>query len=119
MSWVLDSLAGLAAGVLSGWGIGGGSLLIIYLTNVAAFNQHLAQGINLMFFPPASITALISHIKNGFVSWQAAIPAMITGLVTAGVAAFVVGFVDPEPLRRVFGVFLLYIGVRELFHRKK
>ena len=47
-------LAGLAAGVLSGFGVGGGTLLLIYMTVFAGMPQTLAQGINLRStsFPP-------------------------------------------------------------------
>ena len=52
-AWVIALLAGGATGILSAFGIGGGSLLLIYLTSFAALDQHQAQGINLLYFLPA------------------------------------------------------------------
>ena len=52
MSWLVPVLAGAATGVLSGFGVGGGTLLLIYMTAFAGVEQHLAQGINLLYFPP-------------------------------------------------------------------
>lgn len=54
MAWLLPLLAGGVTGVLSAFGIGGGSLLLIYLTSFAALDQHQAQGINLLYFLPAA-----------------------------------------------------------------
>ena len=65
MAWLLPLLAGGVTGVLSAFGIGGGSLLLIYLTSFAALDQHQAQGINLLYFLPAAAAALPSHAKNG------------------------------------------------------
>ena len=59
-------VSGLLTGILSGFGIGGGTLLLIYMTTFAGLDQHTAQGINLLYFIPTAITALPSHIKNGY-----------------------------------------------------
>ena len=67
MEWIIAVLAGAATGVLSGLGVGGGSLLLIYLTNFTGAAQNLAQGINLLYFLPAAATALPAHVKNGYV----------------------------------------------------
>ena len=65
MDWLIPALAGAVTGVLSGFGIGGGTLLLIYLTAFAGVEQTLAQGINLLYFLPAAATALPSHLKTG------------------------------------------------------
>ena len=44
MEWITAALAGAITGVLSGFGIGGGSLLLIYMTSFAGVEQNLAQG---------------------------------------------------------------------------
>ena len=40
---ILEFLVGLVTGIISGFGIGGGSLLILYLTAVAGVNQYFGQ----------------------------------------------------------------------------
>lgn len=59
--------AGLITGVLSGFGVGGGTLLLIYMTTFAGVPQTLAQGINLLYFLPTAVMALPAHVKNGFI----------------------------------------------------
>ena len=117
MSWLWALLAGTAAGVLSGFGVGGGTLLLLHLTTFAGVEQHLAQGINLLYFLPAAAAALPSHIKNGYVDRSAALPAILTGLATAGLCAWAASGLDTGLLRRCFGGFLLVVGLRELFRK--
>ena len=62
-------LAGLVCGVLSGFGIGGGSLLMVWMTAVLSMDQKAAQGVNLLYFLPCAACALIFHIKNRQIVW--------------------------------------------------
>ena len=115
---ILHFAVGLATGILSGFGIGGGSLLILYMTSFTAVNQYAAGGINLLYFIFCAPAALISHIKNKLVEKKAALICTGAGVVTSLGAAFAAGAIDVSLLRRAFGVLLLYIGVREIFCKK-
>lgn len=112
--WVLPLLAGTVTGVLSGYGVGGGSLLLVYMTTFAGVPQRLAQGINLLYFLPAAAAALPSHFKNGQVERSALVPAILAGLFAAAVGAWAASAIDADLLKKCFGLFLLVIGVREL-----
>lgn len=113
--WLIAALAGAVTGVLSGFGVGGGSLLLIYMTSFAGVPQALAQGINLLYFLPAAATALPAHFKNGYVEKRALLPAIGAGLVCAALTAWAATALDVGILRKCFGVFLIVIGLRELF----
>ena len=115
--WLIPALAGAVTGVLSGFGIGGGTLLLIYMTAFAGLEQHLAQGINLLYFLPTAATALPSHFKNGFVDKRTALPAILSGLVCTGAAAWAATGLDVQLLHKLFGLFLRYIGFTELFRK--
>ena len=58
-------LAGVGCGVLSAWGIGGGTLLLLVMTLVFGVDQTAAQGINLLYFLPTAAMGLIWHRQNG------------------------------------------------------
>ncbi|MBR3752273.1 MAG: sulfite exporter TauE/SafE family protein [Ruminiclostridium sp.] len=118
-TWLLPFLAGTVTGILSAFGIGGGSLLLIYLTAFDGMTQHQAQGINLLYFLPAAAAALPAHKKNGLLEKKVILPAILAGLATAGCTALLANRLDTDLLRKLFGVFLLYIGLRELFRRDK
>jgi len=109
--------AGLLAGVLTSWGVGGGSLLIIYMTAIAGVAQSQAQGINLLYFIPTSASALYMHVKNRLVDISAAVPAICAGVPTTLVAALAAAAIDTEFLRKTFGVFLILMGVSEFFRK--
>lgn len=116
---MIPLLVGMGTGVLSGFGVGGGTLLLVYLTAVAGMDQHLAQGINLLYFLPAGLLALPAHIKNGYVEKKALLPCILGGLVCAGLCAWAAAGLEAGLLRRTFGGFLVFIGLRELLSRGK
>lgn len=115
--WLIAALAGAITGVLSGFGVGGGSLLLIYMTSFAGVPQALAQGINLLYFLPTAATALPAHFKNGYVEKKALLPAICAGLACSALTAWAATALDVEMLRRCFGAFLIVIGLRELFKK--
>ena len=115
--WIIAALAGAATGVLSGFGVGGGSLLLIYMTSFAGVPQTLAQGVNLLYFLPTAATALPAHLKNGYVEKGALLPAIAAGLVCSALTAWAATALDVEVLRKCFGGFLILIGLRELFRK--
>lgn len=116
--WIISVLAALLCGVISGFGIGGGSLLMIYLTAILGMEQRLAQGINLLYFLPTALASLLFHVKNKRVNFSVAVPAAIAGSLVAAGAAWLATVLPTALLRRLFGVFLLFIGFYELFLRK-
>ena len=115
--WIIAALAGAATGVLSGFGVGGVSLLLIYMTTFAGVPQTLAQGVNLLYFLPTAATALPAHLKNGYVEKGALLPAIAAGLVCSALTAWAATALDVEVLRKCFGGFLILIGLRELFRK--
>ena len=116
--WLIPLAVGAATGVLSGFGVGGGTLLLVYLTAVAGVDQHLAQGINLLYFLPAGLLALPAHIKNGYVEKKALLPCIAAGLTCAALCAWAATGLDTSLLRKLFGGFLIFIGLRELLGRE-
>ena len=116
--WLLPLAAGAVTGVLSGFGVGGGTLLLVYMTAFAGLDQRLAQGINLLYFLPAGLMALPAHIKNGCIEKKTLVPAIGAGLACAALAAWAATTVEVELLRKCFGGFLVLVGIAELFGKK-
>lgn len=114
MSAVIAGLAGLICGVLSGLGVGGGTLLMVWMTAVMGIAQKSAQGINLLFFLPTAACALVFHIKNRLIRPRIVLPAILAGCVCAAGAAALAAAMDTGALRRLFGGFLIVVGLREL-----
>ncbi len=116
---LLAVASAIVCGVLSGFGIGGGSLLMVWMTAALSMEQKLAQGINLLYFLPTAACALIFHAKNRMIIWRAVIPAAICGCATAALGAWLASSVDTELLRKLFGGFLILVGLSEVFLKSK
>lgn len=116
---LLPAIFGFGAGILSAWGIGGGTLLLLCMTLFLGVEQSLAQQINLLFFLPTALLSLPTHRKNGYLKpdiLRAAIPAGVGGAVAG---ALLLGAVDITLLRKPFGVFLLIAGTLTVFSKPK
>ncbi len=110
----MSILAGTVLGFLTGLGIGGGSLLILWLTQVVAVPQAEAQGINLLFFLPAAAISCIFRRRQGVLRRDIALWAAIPGCVAAGLCAFWASSLDEAVLSKIFGYLLLGAGLWEL-----
>ncbi len=117
MIWVV--VVGVLAGIVSGMGIGGGTILIPALLFLQDMNQQQAQGINLIYFVPTAVIALITHIRNKKIEVKAVKSIVLTGLIGAAIGAFLAVKMDATLLRKFFGGFLLFMGLSEVFHKAK
>jgi len=115
---ILDGIIGAVTGVLSGMGVGGGSLLMLYLTLFSDVAQRTAQGINLLYFLPTAGSALVGHVKNKLIETGAFFWSVGFGVVSCVLSAWLAGKLPIDWLKRGFGVFLLIVGTMELFRRK-
>lgn len=106
---------GLLSGVISGMGIGGGAILIPALCFFMDLEQQQAQSINLLFFIPTAIVAIIKHKKEGNIDFSMAKPVIIFGIIGAIAGSMVAVNMDGEVLRKMFGGFLLIMGIWEIF----
>ena len=112
-------IVGTVLGFLSGLGIGGGSLLILWLTIVLGVEQSTARLINLLFFVPSAAIACLFRLKQGKLKIKSVIPAVIAGCTAAAVFSWLSYRLDVELLKKLFGIVLLAAGLRELFYRPR
>lgn len=112
-------LLGTVLGFLSGIGIGGGSLLILWLTIVLKTSQDIARGINLLFFIPSALIACFFRWRQGVLDVKSILPAVIAGCIAAGLSSWIGTILDVEILKKLFGGLLVLTGLRELFYRQQ
>lgn len=110
-------VVGTLLGFLSGLGIGGGSLLILWLTMALHMEPLAARSINLLFFIPSALVACALRIKQGNLKIKPLLPAILAGCVSAAAFSWISTVLDVEVLKKLFGVVLLAAGLRELFYR--
>ena len=117
--YLLPFLCGLGAGIISAWGVGGGTLLLLVMTLFLGVEQRAAQGINLLFFLPTALSALICHARQGYLdkpTLKAAIPFAVPAAL---MGAWIATAVDVELLRKPFGVYLLLSGLSLILPRRQ
>lgn len=112
-------IVGTALGFLAGLGTGGGSLLILWLTMVLGMDPQTARSINLLFYIPSALIACLFRIKQGGFSLRKVAPAIIAGCITAGVFSWLSSMLDVQMLKKLFGILLIAIGIRELLYRPR
>ena len=112
---ILNAIIAVLSGFLGAIGVGGGSVLIIYLTLFLSMPQLKAQGINLLFFIPCSLVGLIFHIKNKLIDFKLPVPLILFVLLGV-VGGFLLNqIMDETIIRKVFGAFIIIIAVYQLF----
>ena len=108
---------GFLSGIISGMGIGGGTILIPALVFLEGMGQQEVQIINLIYFIPTALIALYFHNKNNLIEKKILKPIILTGFIGAVVGSFIATSLDGDILRKIFGVFLSIMGIVEI--RKK
>ena len=112
-------IAGLLSGAVSGMGIGGGVILIPVLTAFFGMSQKNAQYINLLYFIPVAVCALIVHAKNKRLNYKYALYTILGGLLASVIGSLIAMSISMKLLRKLFGYFLFVIGLCQFKKAKK
>lgn len=112
-------IAGFAAGFISALGLGGGGVLVMFLTLFAGVAQLQAQGINLLFFIPVGLFAVIWHWRQGLIRFRLALPAVCAGLFGAAGGSLLAAWLGSRVTGKMFGGMLLLLGAWELLRPGK
>lgn len=117
MNEVYIFLISVLSGALSGIGIGGGAILLIFMSLFLNMPQLRAQYINLIYFIPTAFMALIIHRRNKLIVYNIAITTAVFGVIGAIIGAYVATMLDAAILKKIFGILLFYIGFGQLFKK--
>lgn len=115
LSW----LFGILSGVIGALGMGGGGVLIIFLSTILGVEQLKAQGINLLFFLPCAAVAIIIHAIRRRIRWRVALPYMAGGVGGVLLGSYLAGFIGSDILGKLFAALLIVLGLHELFKKRK
>lgn len=110
-------LAGLFSGILGAMGLGGGGVLIIYLSLFTNTKQLTAQGINLLFFIPIGLLALIIYSIKKQIKWKITLKFAFWGLLGTALGLLLTNLLGGEITGKIFGGLLILIGIMEIFKR--
>ena len=107
-------ILGIISGIITGLGMGGGSILIILLTVFMGIEQHIAQATNLIFFIPTAIISIIVHFKNQNGEKKIGKSLLLPVIVGSIIGALLTLRIQTQKLKKYFGIFLLAVGILEM-----
>lgn len=111
---MLVALIGFISGIVSGMGIGGGTILIPTLVFFIGAKQQIAQSVNLLVFIPSAIVALIVHFKKGNIEKKLLLKLIALGSIGAVFGSLLAVNLNSEILKKIFGLFLFAMGIYEI-----
>ena len=109
----------IVLGFLAGLGVGGGSLLMLWLTTVIHMDYAVAKTVNLLFFLPTALIATLFHKRQGSINFRKLIPGIICACIASAVFSYIGTHMDTHILKKLFGGVLIFTGLRELFYRPR
>lgn len=118
MNWIVTSVIAFCSAVIASMGIGGGAVLLLFLTVFSDTPLATAQGINLLFFLPIGAVALFFHKKSGLLQVKKGISCGLWGLPGVFMGVWIASKLESSVLSKLFAVFLLYSGLKALFAKK-
>lgn len=109
------ALAGALAGLANGFfGGGGGSVLVPVLTRYCKLDQRQAFATSVAVILPLCVLSAVIYFLRGGLDMMAALPYLIGGAAGGWAGGKWFKGVRMDWLRRVFGLLLIYGGVKNL-----
>lgn len=112
---MIEILIGFISGIVSGTGMGGGTILILCLSIFLGIDQKIAQATNLIFFIPTSLAAIYINIKKKNINLKISRIIIVCGIIGAIIGAIIAKNMDTKVLKKSFGIFLAFIAIHEIY----
>lgn len=112
---IIKIIAGFLSGIIGGMGLGGGAVLLIYLRVFENTEQLRAQGINLLFFLPIGLVAVIMYSFKKMIKWRIVIPVALFGLLGSLGGIYLGRLIGSKYLGKIFAIILIILGIFEIF----
>lgn len=110
-----EIIFGVISGIVAAIGMGGGTILILLLNLFGNLEQHMVQGINLVFFIPTSIVAIFMNVKHKKIDYQLSWSLIIFGVIGAICGSLLSFKIDNQNLKKYFGIFLIIIAIFQIY----
>ena len=109
-------LIGILSGITTALGVGGGTILILFLTIFLRLDQKTSQAINLFCYIPAAIICIFLNIKNKNIIFKNIHLIVLFGIIGSIIGSFVSKNIDSQILKKLFGIFLIMLAISEIFY---
>ena len=119
VDFLVPLLVASILGFLAGMGVGGGSLLLLWLTQVVQMPHAQARILNLLFFLPAAVVATLFHRKQKITRPEIVRPGILAGCFASACISIIGKNWDVEVIKKLLGGLLILTGLREIFYRPR
>lgn len=117
--WIMFITISIISGIISGMGIGGGSIFILLTTIFNIFEQRQAQGYNLIMFIVVGISSTIFNLKKKNVDFRFLFKLLFPVLIGSITGNFLLKKINPVLLSNGFYVFMIILGLYEIISSLK
>ncbi len=112
--FLVTALCGLSIGVVNGLLGAGGGMIAVPLLKKLGLDQKSAHANAVAIILPISVLSAVLYLINDYVTLNQALIYIPTGAVGAVFGTYLLKKISPVWLKRIFGAFMVYAGVRLL-----
>lgn len=116
--WFLNGVSGFLSGLIGSMGLGGGAVLLIYLTVFEKTPQFKAQGMNLIFFIPVAVLSVAIYAFKKQIRIRKILPVVLGGVVGSFLGIYLSKLLGEGFISKIFAILLVVLGVREFFAKQ-
>lgn len=106
--------SGLLIGGINGLLGAGGGMIAVPMLKKAGLEQKEAHANAVAVILPISVLSAVLYIIKGYVGIPDALPYVPTGIIGSVLGTIILKKISPVWLKRIFGAFMVYAGVRLL-----
>lgn len=110
----MEFIGGLLSGIGISLGLGGSTILTLFLTFFLGVEQYSAQYISLLSYFPASFISFVYNFKKGNIHFKNCMIIISFGILGAITGSLISAKINVFFLRKTFGFFLLIAVLFEL-----
>lgn len=111
---LLTAAAGLAVGIVNGLLGAGGGMIAVPLLKKLGLSQKQAHANAVAVILPITVLSAVLYLIKGYVRFSDALIFIPVGLLGSLIGTYCLKKISPKWLKRIFGGFMVYAGVRLL-----
>ena len=111
-SKIFSYLCGILIGAVNGLFGAGGGIITVPILRKAGLEAKQSHANAVAVILPVSILSGVLYLVNGKVQFSDVSPYILWGLIGSVLGTFMLKKISPLWLKRIFGIFVIYAGVR-------
>lgn len=111
---MLFILISIISAVVSGCGIGGGTIFILLTVTFNLLDYKLAMGYNLIMYIVVGIFATFNNIKNKKFNKKIFLKLLFFCLIGSYIGVYFVKGISADSIKKYFYIFVLLLGLYEI-----